>query len=51
MYPFSTTNSENKSNPINDDLEETLNSSEAIQGDEAVISAINELNNLRNEET
>lgn len=51
MYPFQTKHKEENTKPEHIDPDESVNLSEAFQGDEALISMINELNELRSHDT
>lgn len=51
MYPFDTDKTDNEIETQKNEIEDSLMSSEAIQGDEALISKINELNDLRSQKT
>jgi len=48
MFPFITNNPSKDTNTQGNDTDDVISSSEAIQGDEALITTINELNELRN---
>jgi len=49
MFPF-TTAKQTTDNTQNKDSDEVVTSLEAMQGDKALISTVNELNELRNDE-
>ena len=49
MYPFDTNKTDNDIEAPKTEFEDSLMSSEAMQGDEALISKINELNDLRSQ--
>ena len=50
MYPFTAINQNKDNSQINEADEAAVKSSEAFQGDEALISTIKELNELRHHE-